>query len=167
MPSAPGTVTDDRAQPSPGPDRVWPRTAALVLLGWLLLAWDVFGAGINTAPFFGDVPSRSRYAESGATLLTALVPVALLCTVGLLCRCRLGLLALVLPAVLVAVAGADLAGSPGDPADPAPDRPFAASDLVADLTHLNWAASGVLALVLVAVLVHRRRQSGRRPDPQS
>src|SRR5690242_17097397 len=102
MPSAP-SVADHRAQRVP--DRVWPRTAALVFLGWLLLAWDVFAAGINTAPFFGDVPSRDRYAESGATLLSSVVPVLLLCGVGVLVRCRFGLLALLLPALLVALLG--------------------------------------------------------------
>ncbi|GAB3438310.1 hypothetical protein GCM10027517_10480 [Phycicoccus ginsengisoli] len=167
MPSAPGPRTDERAQRSPVADRVWPRTAALVLLGWVLLAWDVFAAGINTAPFFGDIPSRDRYAESGATLLTALVPVLLLCTIGLLSRCRSGLLALLVPALLVAVAGADMAGSPGDPADPDPDRPFAAADLVSDLTRLNWTATGILVVVLAVVVVHHVRRSATRPDPQS
>lgn len=167
MPSAPGTTTDDRARTADAPARVWPRTAALVLLGWLLLAWDVFAAGINTAPFFGDIPSRDRYAESGAVLLTAMVPVLLLCALGLLSRCRFGLLFLAVPAAVVAVLGADMAGSPGDPADPEPDRPFAAADLVSDLTRLNWVATGVLLAVLAVLLAWRVRQSGRRPDPQA
>jgi hypothetical protein len=171
MPSSPGTAGDDLrdglARPAATPPRVWPRTAALVMLGWLLLAWDVFGAGITTAPFFGDVPSRDRYAESGAVLLTALVPVALLCVIGLLAQSRLGLLLLVLPALLVAVAGADFAGRPGDPADPGQDRPFAAADLVSDLTRLNWVAAGILVVVLAAMVAWRVRQSGGRPDPQA
>ena len=166
MPSAAGTTTHP-ARPGEAPARVWPRTAALLVLGWLLLAWDVFAAGINAAAFFGDIPSRDRYAESGAVLLTAMVPVLLLCVVGLLSRCRFGLLLLAVPAAVVAALGADMAGSPGDPADPDPHRPFAAADLVADLTRLNWVAAAVLLLALAAVVAWRVRQSGRRPDPQA
>ena len=167
MPSAAGTTTHDPARPADAPARVWPRTAALVLLGWLLLAWDVFAAGINTAPFFGDIPSRDRYAESGAVLLTAMVPVLLLCAIGLLSRCRFGLLFLAVPAAVVGALGADMAGSPGDPADPDPRRPFAVADLVADLTRPNWVVAAVLLLALTAVVARRVRQSGSRPDPQA
>ncbi|MFC8503865.1 hypothetical protein ACFUC1_16030 [Pedococcus sp. NPDC057267] len=167
MPSAAGTATDHVTRPASGPSRIWPRTAALVLLGWVLLAWDVVAAGINAAAFFGDIPSRDRYAESGAALLTALVPVALLCTIGLLSRCRYGLLLLAAPAAVVAALGADLAGRAGDPADPDPHRPFAATDLVADLTRLNWVATGALVVVLAAQVAWAVRQSGRRPDPQA
>ena len=168
MPSAAGTTTHDPARPGDAAAaRVWPRTAALVLLGWLLLAWDVFAAGINAAPFFGDIPSRDRYAESGAVLLTAMVPVLLLCAIGLLSRCRFGLLFLAVPAAVVAALGTDMAVSPGDPADPDPQRPFAATDLLADLTRPNWVAAAVLLLALAAVVAVRLRQSGSRPDPQA
>jgi hypothetical protein len=59
-------------------------TAGVVLLGWCLLAWTVFGAGITTAPFFGDTPSRGEYVESGMACLTALPPVVLLVVLPLL-----------------------------------------------------------------------------------
>lgn len=167
MPSAAGTTTHAPARPADAAARVWPRTAALVLLGWLLLAWDVLAAGINAASLFGALVSRDRYAESGAVLLTAMVPVLLLCAIGLLWRCRFGLLLLAVPAAVVAAMGADLAVSPGDPADPDPRRPFAAADLVADLTRLNWVAAAVLLLALAVVVVRRVRQSGSRPDPQA
>jgi hypothetical protein len=135
-------------------------TAALVLAGWLLLAWDAFGAGINIAPFFGEVPSRDRYIESGATLLTALVPVALLCLIGVLRGSRFGLLFLVVPALVLTIAGINLLTTDGDPRDPDPTRAVTAGDFVQDLTWLNWITTGVLLLVLVAMwLVHRSRRA--------
>jgi hypothetical protein len=96
-----------------------------------------------------------------------MVPVLLLCAIGLLSRCRFGLLFLAVPAAVVGALGADMAGSPGDPADPDPRRPFAVADLVADLTRPNWVVAAVLLLALTAVVARRVRQSGSRPDPQA
>ena len=145
-------------------------TAGVVLIGWCLLAWTVFGAGINTAPFFGDTPSRSQYVESGMTALTALLPVALLLLTGLRAGSRWGLLLLALPAVLLVPMGLDLLSKPGDPADASVGRAVRASDAFADLTRLNWAAAVVLLALLVAMLVARRRRaraatSQGRPTP--
>ncbi|NNM47622.1 hypothetical protein [Knoellia koreensis] len=158
----PAHLTSERAPTSAvGPRRVWPATALVVLLGWLLLAWDVLAAGINTAPFFGDQPSRARYLESGATLLTALLPVLLLCLLGLVLGSRFGLLLLAVPALFAVVAGVSLLGSDGDPSDPDPTRAVRAGDFVADLTRPNWLASGILLAILVVVwVVRRRREAG-------
>lgn len=153
------THTETTAPAAPQHRPVWPVTMSVVVLGLALLAWDVFAAGINTAPFFGDTPSRARYVESGATLLTALLPVALLCVLGLLNRSRFGLLLLVVPALLLAVAGLDMLGNPGDPTDAGAGRTVRASDFVADLTRPNWLAAGALLVVLVVVLVRRRRSA--------
>lgn len=150
--------------PAAAPSRPrWPLTAAVVLLGWCLLAWTVFGAGINTAPFFGDVPSRDKYVESGMVCLTALLPVTLLLLAGLVAGSRWGLLLLAVPGVLLVPLGLDLLSRPGDPADPGAGRQVQASDAFADLTRLNWAAAAVLLLVVAGGLAARRR--GRAATP--
>ena len=155
--SSPSRLAD---RPSaPGSRRAWPVTAGLVLLGWCLLAWTVFGAGINTAPFFGDTPSRSQYVESGMACLAALPPVLLLLVVGLLAGSRWGLLLLALPAALLVPMGLDLLSKPGDPADASPGRAVRASDVFADLTRLSWAATVVLLLVVAGMVLARRRRA--------
>ena len=142
-----------------GSRRTWPVTAGVVLLGWCVLAWTVFGAAINTAPFFGDTPSRSQYVESGMACLAALPPVALLLVAGLLAGSRWGLLVLALPAVLLVPMGLDLLSKPGDPADASPGRAVQFSDVFADLTRLSWAATAVLLLVVGGMLLARRRRA--------
>lgn len=153
--------TDTTSTPAPAQRHpVWPVTFAVVVAGLALLAWDLFAAGINTAPFFGDTASRDRYAESGATLVTALVPVALLCLLGLLAGSRFGLLLLAVPAAVLAVGGLDMLGNPGDPNDADPGRAVRPSDFVADLTRLNWIAAAALLLLLLVLLLRRRRSAG-------
>jgi hypothetical protein len=147
------------------PPRRWPVTAAIVLVGWCLLAWTVFGAAINTAPFFGDTPSRSQYVESGMLCLTALLPLVLVMALGVLWGSRWGLLLLALPAALLVPFGLSMLAHQGDPGDAAPGRPVRVADAFTDLTWLNWGASGVLLLLLAAVLASRRRASRRAASP--
>ncbi|KRE58599.1 hypothetical protein [Phycicoccus sp. Soil748] len=164
MPTAP-TQPRLAERPPPRPSRPrWPLTAGVVLLGWCLLAWTVFGAGINTAPFFGDIPSRSQYVESGMACLTALLPVALLLLIGRLAGSRWGLLLLAVPAVLLVPLGLEMLSKPGDPTDPSAGRAVGASDVFADLTRPSWASAVVLFVVLGAVLVARRRRARALPS---
>jgi hypothetical protein len=164
MPTAP-TQPRLAGGPSPAPSRPrWPATAAVVLLGWLLLVWTVFGAGINTAPFFGDTPSRSQYVESGMACLTALLPVALLLACGLLAGSRWGLLLLAVPALLLVPLGLDMLSRAGDPGDPGTGRGVQASDAFSELTRPSWVAAVALALVLVTALVVRRRRARGAPS---
>jgi hypothetical protein len=139
-------------------------TAAVVLVGWLLLVWTAFGAGINTAPFFGDTPSRSQYVESGMACLTALLPLALLLACGLLAGSRWGLLLLAVPALLLVPLGLDMLSRAGDPADPGAGRGVQASDAFSELTRLSWVAAAALLLVLVTTLVVRRRRARGAPS---
>jgi hypothetical protein len=149
----------DLTQPRPPRARArrWPVTAAVVLVGWCLLAWTAFGAMISTAPFFGDTPSRASYLESGMLCLTAVLPVVVLVVLGVLWGCRWGLALLVLPAALLVPLGLSLLGNPGDPSDTGYARAPRAADAFSDLTWLNWGAFLVLLVVVAAVLVVRHR----------
>ena len=160
----------DRTHPTsaagaePGPERgpVWPVTALVVLLGWCLMAWTVFAAGINTAPFFGDTPSRDHYVESGMVLLTALLPIAVLLLLAGLTGSRWGLGLLAAPALLLVPLGLGMLANAGDPSDPDHGRPVRVTDAFQDLTRLNWLAAGALLIALGLVLWRRRRQTGIR-----
>ena len=59
----------DRSAPTPAeaPSQpTWPLTLLIVVVAGLLSAWNLYGALILTAPFFGDVPSRGQYVEAAA-----------------------------------------------------------------------------------------------------
>ncbi|SDP70533.1 hypothetical protein SAMN04489867_3542 [Pedococcus dokdonensis] len=162
--TGPGEPGRPAARRERGP--VWPVTALVVLLGWCLLAWTVFAAAINTAPFFGETASRDRYLESGMVSLTALVPVLLLVVLGLLLGSRWGLALLAVPALLLVPLGLSSLGQAGDPAKSGYGRALRLDDAVQDLTRLNWVAAVVLLLVIAAVVTwRRRRQTGIRAEP--
>ena len=152
------------AASDPGPERgpVWPVTALVVLLGWCLMAWTVFAAVIGTAPFFGDIPSRARYVESGMVMLTALLPIAILLVLGVLAGSRWGLGLLAVPALLLVPLGLSLLAHAGDPSDPDHGRPVRFTDAFQDQTRLNWLAAVALLVALGLVLWRRRRQTGIR-----
>ena len=150
------------AEPGPERRRVWPVTALVVLLGWCLIAWTVFAAGINTAPFFGDTPSRDHYVESGMVLLTALLPIAVLLLLAGLTGSRWGLGLLAAPALLLVPLGLGMLANAGDPSDPDHGRPVRVTDAFQDLTRLNWLAAVALLIALGLVLWRRRRQTGIR-----
>ena len=157
------TARTGRPAATAGRAPVWPVTALVVLLGWCLLAWTVLVGAINTAPFFGEIASRDRYLESAMVALTALVPVALVLVLGLLAGSRWGLLLLAVPALLLVPLGLDLLGGAGDPAKPGYGRGARWDDVFADATRLNWVATGVLLVVIGAVVSwRRRRQTGIR-----
>lgn len=141
---------------------VWPVTALVVLLGWCLMAWTVFAAAINTAPFFGDTPSRDHYIESGMVSLTALLPIAILLVLARMTGSRWGLWLLAVPALLLVPLGLTMLAESGDPTDPGAGRPVRFGDAFQDLTRLNWLATAVLLVVLGLVLWRRRRQTGTR-----
>ena len=164
-PAGPG---DSTTGPTSGGAKtpVWPVTALVVLLGWCLLAWTVFAATINTAPFFGETASRDRYVESGMVALTALVPVALLLVLGALAGSRWGLGLLALPALLLVPLGLSMLGGAGDPEKSGYGRGAQWDDAFQDLTRLNWGATAVLLLVIALVVWRRRRrQTGIRANP--
>jgi hypothetical protein len=152
------------AGPGRGAERgpVWPVTALVVLMGWCLLAWTVFAALMGSAPFFGDIPSRARYVESGMVMLTALLPIALLLVLGGLAGSRWGLGLLAAPALLLVPLGLSLLTNAGDPSDPDHGRPVRFADAFQDLTRLNWLAAVALLVALGLVLWRRRRQTGIR-----
>ena len=168
--AAPGPPDGSIADPAPelgagpGSERgpIWPVTALAVLLGWCLMAWTVFAATINTAPFFGDTPSRDHYVESGMVALTALVPIAILLALALLTGSRWGLGLLAVPALLLVPIGLSLLSRSGDPSDPDPGRPVRVTDAFSDLTRLNWLAALGLLVALGLVVWRRRRQTGIR-----
>jgi len=43
----------------------WPVTLLVVVCAYLLAAWNLYGAMISGAPFFGDQPSRGDYIQGG------------------------------------------------------------------------------------------------------
>ncbi len=156
----PMTTPDDGPPPN-AVRRSWPVTLGLVALAVLLVVVDLFGASIATAPFFGDIPSRSQYLEAGAIAISAVVPLAVLALAGWLLGSRIGLGGIVASAIVSAVAGASLLSHTGDPSDPDPTRALRLRDVVSDLNVLNGIAL-VLALVLLVVarFVRRRRRAG-------
>ena len=155
-------------EPAPGDApverHIWPVTAAIVLVGLLLLAWEVVVAVVNTAAFFGDTPPRDRYIEAGMLLATSVVPVALACAVGLLLGSRWGLALLAVPGLAAVAMGVALMGRVGTDRYPGRDRPVRLSDAFQDLTRPNWLAAAVLLAVLGLVLA-RRRRTGIRANP--
>jgi len=150
---------------APAERRVWPVTAAIVVVGLLLLAWEVVVAVVNTAAFFGETPSRDRFIETGMLLVTSAVPVALACALGLLLGSRWGLALLAVPGLVAVAMGVDLMGRLGADRYPDRDRPVRLSDAFQDLTRPNWLAAAVLLAVLGLVLARRRRQTGIRTNP--
>ena len=87
----PDLTTAPSGQPTAARRPVWPVTAGIVLLGLVFLAWEVVVAGVSTAPFFGETPSRDSYVETGMLLATSAVPVVLLCVLGWLLGVAMGL----------------------------------------------------------------------------
>jgi hypothetical protein len=159
-------LTTERPQPASGPRRpVWPITAGIVLLGLLLLAWEVVVAVINTAAFFGETPSRDRYVEAGMLLVTSVVPVVLLCLLGWLLGSRWGISLLAVPGAVAVAMGVDLMGRIGGDNHPDRTRPVRLGDAFQDLTRPNWLATGLLLMTLSLLLWRRRRQSAQRADP--
>lgn len=160
-----GSVAKPASGPPPARGPVWPVTALAVLLGWCLIAWTVFAGLINTAPFFGDTPSRDRYVESGMVALTALLPIAVLLVLAGLAGSRWGLGLLAVPTLLLVPIGLSLLAEAGDPSDPGHGRPVRLADAFQDLTRLNWLAAAALLIALGLVLWRRRRQTGIRARP--
>jgi hypothetical protein len=154
-----------RPGPASAPRPVWPVTAGIVLVGVLLLGWEVVAAAVGTAPFFAETPSRDRYIEAGMLLTTSVVPVALLCLLGWLLGSRWGLALLALPGAVAVAMGVDLMGRTGGENYPDRTRPVELADVAQDLVRPNWLATGVLAVAVALQLWRRRRQSGQRADP--
>jgi hypothetical protein len=159
-------LTTEQPPPASAPRRpVWPITAGIVLLGLLLLGWEVAVAVVSTAPFFGETPSRDRYVEAGMLLATSVVPVALLCLLGWLLGSRWGLALLALPGAVAVAMGVDLMGRVGGEPHPDRDRPVRLGDALQDLTRPNWLATVLLLVAVGLLLWRRRRQSVERADP--
>ncbi|WP_106297358.1 hypothetical protein [Knoellia remsis] len=158
----------------PAPDQpahrrapVWPVTAAVVVLGLMLLAWDAWAAIWTTAPLFGEISTRADRIEAGMVLLTGTVPVLVWSAWAILRGSRLGLALLLAPTALLGWMGVNELGNAGDPSAPDHARPVRWFDATDELTRGNWAvaALGVLALVVTAVMRHRGAQrNGRHRD---
>ena len=134
----------------------WPVTLLVVVCAYLLAAWNLYGAMISVAPFFGDQPSRGDDIQGGMAALTAVVPCVLLALAGWIAGSRWGLALVCLPVGMLALVGMSMVADDGDPSDPEPTRAVQAADLFDDLTHLNWIVAGGLAVVIVGVVWTRR-----------
>ena len=135
---------------------MWPVTLLVVFCAYLLSAWNLYGAMIATAPFFGETPSRDDSIEAGLMTLTGIVPCVLFALAGWIAGSRWGLGGIALPVAALATVGAGLLAKQGDPDDPEPTRAVRAVDLFGDLTHLNWIVAGGLAVIVVGVAWTRR-----------
>ena len=135
---------------------MWPVTLLVVFCAYLLSAWNLFGAMISTAPFFGEPPSRDDSIEAGMMTLTGIVPCVLFALAGWIAGSRWGLGAVALPVVALASAGFALLAEEADPDDPEPTRAVRVADLFGDLTYLNWIVAGGLVVVIVGVVWSRR-----------
>ena len=140
--------------------RTWPVALGLVALAVLLVVVDLFGAGIVTAPFFGDTPSRAEYLEAGATMISAVLPLAGLTVAAWCLGSRVALVVILLAAAVSAFVGASLMSETGDRSDPDPGRPLALGDFVTNLNVLNGFALVLALLLLVLAVVRRRRRAG-------
>ncbi len=139
---------------------MWPVTLLVVLCAFLLSAWNLYGAMITTAPFFGDPPSRRETIEAGLMTLTGIVPCVLFALAGWIAGSRWGLGAIALPVVALASAGFGLLAEEGDPDDPEPTRAVRFADVFGDLTYLNWIVAGGLVVLIGGVVWTRRRGRG-------
>lgn len=137
--------------------RVWPQTAFFVIAGFVVAAWSVFIAGIGTASFFGDTPSRERYIEAAMVSLTALLVVVLLGVVGRLMGSGAGLWSLVVPAAALLATGLTTLSSRGDGADAEPGRAPRVSDVFGEATVLNWLVIAALVVTVAGLTWSRRR----------
>ena len=136
---------------------MWPVTLLVVCCAHLLAAWNLYGAVISVAPFFGDQPSRGDDIEAGMAALTAVVPCVLLAMAGWIAGSRWGLALVCLPIGALALVGTSMLADRADPSGQEPTRAVRAADLFGDLTQLNRIAAGVLAAVIVWVVRTRRR----------
>jgi hypothetical protein len=137
---------------------VWPVTLLVVVSAYLLSAWNLYGAGIVTAPFFGEIPSRDDYIRGGMAALTGVLPCVLFAVAGRLAGSRWGLVLIALPAVALLAVGLSMLSTSGDPVDPLPGRAVRPTDVVDELTYLNWIVSAGLALVIAGLSWSRRRR---------
>lgn len=138
---------------------VWPLTLLLVVIAYVLAAWDSWVALISGAPFFADIPSRDSYIRGGMAALTGVLPCLLLALVGWLAGSRWGLLLIGLPTVVLLGVGVSMLADPGDPRDPDPGRAVVAADVFGEFTLINWVVCAGLAAV-IAGMVWRRRARG-------
>lgn len=159
-PSQPDLPHPSQPDPPHPSRRTWPVTAAAVLLGWCFIAWVLLVAAINSAPFFGEQPTRDEQIESGLALATAAVPLALLCVLAVRWGSRWGILLLAAPTCLLVPLGLEWASRSGIGREPWPDRPLAWADLGSELLRPGWVLSAVL-LVLLAVSAARSRRARR------
>lgn len=153
----------DSAPPAPqqAAPRQWPLLASLVLIAWCFYAWSIFAAGITTARFFGDMPSRSDYLEAGMLLLTTLLIGLASSWLASLHGGRWSLVLLLGPPLMVLPVGIDQLTRTGDSRDPDPGRAIQLTDVFQGSTVLNWLLAAALVAAAVVTLVQRRqRRSG-------
>ncbi|HEX7460574.1 MAG TPA: hypothetical protein VF317_00195 [Dermatophilaceae bacterium] len=156
------TATTDAARMTP---RIWPITAMLVIIAFVLMLMSTFIAGIEVAPFFGDHPSRDSYIEAGMTCVTTLPVFAAMVWCGQQRGSRHGLWLIGVPAGLMAYSGLNLLLTTGGPNHPHPNLAPDVTDLFSGSTVFNWIAFVVFAVV--AVTTHLQRRRARRTQEVS
>lgn len=157
-PAVPSPGDSATVAPEPATPRQWPLLASLVVVTWCVYAWSILAAGITTARFFGDTPSRSEYLEAGSLLLTTLVVGLAAAWVASLHGGRWSLVLLLAPPLMVLPVGIDQLTRTGDTRDPDPGRPLQLADVFQDTTVLNWLVAAALVATAVGILVQRRRR---------
>lgn len=145
------------ADPPPLDRRIWPTTALLVILAFLLTLYQGFGVAITTAPFFGDTPSRDDYISAGTAALTTLPAFAAMIWCGWQRGSRPGLWLIAAPAALMVLVGLNLLATEGDSRDPHPTRALSLADLFTAMTWLNWGTTILFVAIAVAGHLLRRR----------
>jgi hypothetical protein len=150
--------------------RVWPTTALLVLLAYLLMVYQLLAGAFMvylgfllplSSVFFPDTPDGGDFIPAAMACLTTLPAFAAMVWCGWQRGSRLGLLLVSGPAALMTLVGLNLLDTPPVTLrSPQPTRAPSLIGLFGDLTLLNWAA--VVVFVAVAVPTHLQRRRARR-----
>ena len=155
--------------------RIWPTTALLVILAYLLMVYQLLAGAFMvylgfllplSSMFFPGTPDGGDFIPAAMACLTTLPAFAAMIWCGWQRGSRLGLLLISGPASLMTLVGLNLLDTPAVTLrSPQPRRALSLVDLFGDLTLLNWAA--VVVFVAVAVATHLQRRRARRTQEGS